>query len=260
MSTKRRRLSLIEYPSPNYSDRGGQAIQFLVLHYTGTSSLQESLDILTDKDRPIKVSSHYVVAENGDIYRLVDEKNKAWHAGISYWNGKSDLNSKSVGIEIQNAGDLHAPMPNFPAAQMNSVLTLSRQIIGRHGIRAFNVIGHSDIAPDRKQDPGEKFPWSWLASNGVGVFPAPTKSDYDASGNWDDNQVLAKLRQLGYTPNVGFKLTMTQFQRHFYPEVFATPAQVGIADTESKARLACLLRRKASADKGIATRNRKKRG
>ncbi len=252
---KSRALNFIDYPSPNFDERNGEAVEFLVLHYTGIETLEGSLERLTSKNAP-RVSAHYVEAEDGRAFRLVSEDKRAWHAGVSFWNGKTDLNSKSVGIEIQNAGDLHSPPPPFPQAQMDSVLALCQQIVRRHNIRAFNVVAHSDIAPDRKQDPGEVFPWAWLAQQGIGVWPKPLKQDYDASANWKDDDVLKRLRQYGYNPNLGLKVTLTAFQRHFHQEVFATPEKVGIADAQSKARLAALLRSKTKADKAIATRKK----
>jgi len=256
--SKRRKLAMIEYPSPNFNDRRGMPVRYLILHYTATATLQESLDILVDDKRSPKVSCHYLIAENGDVYRMVKEENRAWHAGNSSWGGATDLNTTSIGIEIQNAGGLQSPMPEFPAAQMAALTTLCQQIVKRHSIRAFNVVGHSDIAPDRKVDPGEKFNWKGLAAAGVGVYPAPIASDYEQSASWDDSQVLARLRQYGYGSGTDLKKTITQFQRHFYTELFATPSKVGLVDAETKARLACLLRKKQSADRRIETMKRKR--
>lgn len=252
---KRRLLTFIDdHPSPNFSGRNGQAVQFLVLHYTGIATLQESLDRLTEDKAP-RVSSHYLTAEDGvRVYRLVDEKNAAWHAGHSYWSGASDLNASSVGIENQNPGDRQDPMPPWPKVQTDAVIDLCRQIIKRHNIRAFNVVAHSDIAPDRKQDPGHLFDWPALAAAGVGVWPAPNQADYDNSTDWNDSDVLRRLRQYGYDPGLGLHDVLVAFQRHFHPEVFASKEKIGVADPETKARLANLLRRKQAADKGIATR------
>ena len=157
---------MILRPSPNFDARAG-AVDFLVLHYTGMQSCEAAVARLCD---PVaKVSSHYVVDEDGTTYALVGEEKRAWHAGVSYWRGVRGLNDRSIGIEIVNPGHEFGYRA-FAEAQMAAVLELSRGIIARHGIEARNVVGHSDIAPDRKQDPGELFEWKWLAGNGVGVW------------------------------------------------------------------------------------------
>lgn len=208
-------------------------------------------------DPATKVSAHYVVDEQGTVYRLVAEENRAWHAGVSYWDGKSDLNTTSIGIEIANPGD--AP---YPQAQMDAVIALSKAIVNRHKIRSFYVVAHSDIAPDRKQDPGEQFDWPSLSTNGIGVWPVPTQGDYKTSASWAEKQVQNALAKVGYRPTLDQATLLTAFQRRFQPDVFKTPSKVGIADAETKARLACLIRRKNIADalrqRASSKRRRKK--
>jgi N-acetylmuramoyl-L-alanine amidase len=237
--------SFVDRPSPNFNDRKGEAVQFLVLHYTSMATAEAAIQRLCDPASG--VSSHYVIDEQGVIYRLVGEDKRAWHAGVSYWDGKTDLNSTSVGIEIANPGD--AP---YPKAQMDSVIALSRDIVRRHKIRSFYVVGHSDIAPDRKQDPGEFFDWQLLAGQSLGVWPQPTAADYKNSAKWDDQALAKVLAKLGYRATIELPTLVTAFQRHFQPEVFKAPApagtKIGTADGETKARLACLLRRKNIAD------------
>ncbi len=239
--TKPNRLTFVERPSPNFNDRKGQSIQFLVIHCTAMATAEAAIERLCDP--ATQVSAHYVVDEQGTVYRLVAEENRAWHAGVSYWDGKSDLNFSSIGIEIANPGD--AP---YPQAQMDAVMALSNDIVNRHKIRSFYVVAHSDIAPNRKQDPGEQFNWQSLSANNLGVWPVPTQGDYKTSAKWAQKEVQSALVKLGYRPTLDQPTLLTAFQRHFQPDVFKTPTEVGIANVETKARLACLIRRKNIAD------------
>ena len=161
-------FEIIKRESPNFSSRNGLKPSILVLHYTGMKSSDEALERLCDKRS--EVSSHYVIDENGKIFQLVDENNCAWHAGVSYWRGNKNINNISIGIEIVNTGHEFGYVP-FPQIQMESVLVLSKNILNKYNIEAVNVVGHSDVAPLRKSDPGELFDWKFLAKNGVGNFP-----------------------------------------------------------------------------------------
>lgn len=239
--TKHPRLTFVERPSPNFNDRKGESVQFLVLHYTAMATAEDAIRRLCDPTTG--VSAHYVVGEDGTVYRLVAEEKRAWHAGVSFWDGATDLNSSSVGIEIANTGD--AP---YPEVQMQSVIALSKAIVNRHKIRSFHVVGHSDIAPDRKPDPGELFDWQSLAATGLGVWPVPTQADYKTSAGWTDADVQKALGKVGYRPTIDQRVLVTAFQRHFQADIFKTPGKVGIADLETKARLACLVRRKNISD------------
>jgi N-acetylmuramoyl-L-alanine amidase len=192
--------------SPNFDGREGADVAFLVLHYTGMRSCGEAVARL--RDPAAKVSSHYVVDEDGTVYALVGEENRAWHAGVSYWRGVRGLNDRSVGIEIVNPGPEWGSR-GFPLGQLEAVRDLCRGVLGRWpGIEARNVVGHSDIAPDRKQDPGELFPWAWLAGQGVGVWTDEMAAPGDF---WDD------LAAIGYDTTLPDRLVITAFQRHFLP-------------------------------------------
>lgn len=156
-------------PSPNHNDRAGP-VSLLLLHYTGMTSGEEALQRLCDPRA--EVSAHYVVDEDGTILQLVPESRRAWHAGRSYWKGERDINSRSIGIEIVNPGHENGYRP-FPDAQVAAVIELARDICARHGIAPHDVLGHSDVAPERKEDPGELFPWDRLAAAGVGLHVPP---------------------------------------------------------------------------------------
>jgi N-acetylmuramoyl-L-alanine amidase len=159
---------ILERPSPNFDRRLGP-IDILVLHYTGMQSAEAAIERLTD---PLsKVSCHWLIDEDGTVYRLVAEADRAWHAGKSFWAGERDINSRSIGIELVNPGHDWGYRP-FPPAQMTALAELATGILERHAIPAARVLGHSDVAPARKQDPGELFDWAWLAARGIGLWPA----------------------------------------------------------------------------------------
>lgn len=245
-------MTFIDLPSPNFDERA-LPISTLVLHYTGMETAQLAIERLRC---PIaKVSAHYVVDENGQVYCLVDEEKRAWHAGVSSWNGQSDLNSASIGIEIVNGGHDFG-LPEFPNAQIEQVMNLSRAILERYKINPFHVVGHSDIAPNRKQDPGEKFPWQTLAHHGVGVFPKINTSN--GPGSIDTRPLFAigqtgegvkilqtGLSQLGYglAQSGHFdeqtELVICAFQRRYRPTKID-----GIVDTQTLELLTELLRLK----------------
>lgn len=158
----------IERPSPNFDGRTGP-VDILLLHYTGMQSAGAALDRLCDP--AAKVSCHWLIDEDGTVHRLVDEGMRAWHAGQSFWAGVRDINSRSIGIELVNPGHEWGYRP-FPPAQMAALADLAAGILARHPIPAQRVLGHSDVAPTRKQDPGELFDWAWLAQRGIGLWPA----------------------------------------------------------------------------------------
>ena len=220
-------LNVVERPSPNHAPRGDQPVDILVLHYTELP-LQESLDILSDDRRDGRVSAHYVLAEEGTAYALVPEDRTAWHAGRSYWRGREALNATSIGIEIVN---LHGDRHDYPAPQIAALIELCRGIVARHpAIVPRNVVGHSDIAPQRKIDPGRRFPWKTLAAAGIGAWPRP--------GRPLDGDFQKGLQRYGYAPPVAVppREIVKAFQRHF------RPSQVdGVADPETKTLLAGLL-------------------
>ncbi|MBW6401788.1 N-acetylmuramoyl-L-alanine amidase [Roseomonas sp. HJA6] len=216
-----------DLPSPNHDARPeGIPIDMLVLHYTGMRSGQEAIDRL--RDPAAKVSSHYVVEEDGTIFRLVPEDRRAAHAGISHWRGHEALNARSIGIEIVNPGHEWGYRP-FPALQMAAVCDLCVDILGRHPIPPRNVVAHSDIAPDRKEDPGELFDWEGLARNGVGLW-----SDADPPPP-DAEAVLPLLGAIGYRTDLKLPVLVTAFQRHWMPG-----RADGIADAPTRARIAAV--------------------
>lgn len=221
-------LHIQDSPSPNQDERpAGTPIDMLVLHYTGMRSGAEAIARL--RDPLARVSSHYVVEEDGSIFRLVPESRRAWHAGLSHWRGAEGLNSRSIGIEIVNPGHEWGYRP-FPALQMAAVCDLCLGILGRHPIPAINVVAHSDIAPDRKQDPGELFDWEGLAANGVGLWPD------SAEGAPPVSDAAALLAAIGYRRDLPIDLLLAAFQRHWRPERVD-----GVADAGTLARLAGLV-------------------
>jgi N-acetylmuramoyl-L-alanine amidase len=198
----------------------------LVLHYTGMSSAAKAVRWLACAES--RVSCHYVVDEAGRVTQLVPEKLRAWHAGVSSWHGETDLNSASVGIEIQNPGHDDG-YHDFPAAQIEAVIALSRDIIARNGIPGQRVLAHSDVAPQRKIDPGEKFPWPLLAASGVGhwIVPSAVRADAASIGLGQTGPMVraaqAMFARYGYDmPASGVydrqtEAVVTAFQRHFRP-------------------------------------------
>lgn len=207
-------MTFIDQPSPNFGERrpaeegGGALIDMLVLHYTGMESGEAALDRLCDP--AAEVSAHYLVEEDGRVFRLVDEEKRAWHAGVASWRGVSDVNSRSIGIEIVNPGHEFG-YRDFPGAQMAAVETLCLEILARHPIPPRNVVGHSDIAPQRKTDPGELFDWPRLAAAGIGVWPG----DADLL-DMDRASLTCLLAEIGYD-TADFASALRAFQRHFRP-------------------------------------------
>lgn len=151
---------LHDYKSPNYgARRGGQAPSMILIHYTGMKTGKAALERLCDP--AAEVSAHYVIEENGDLYHLVDDEHRAWHAGVSEWEGETDINSASIGIELVNPGHEWGYRP-FPEVQIAALIALCRDLVATYDIPIERILGHSDVAPGRKQDPGELFPWDRL--------------------------------------------------------------------------------------------------
>jgi N-acetylmuramoyl-L-alanine amidase len=162
-------MLIFDRPSPNFGPRPPAAtIDILLLHYTGMPTAEAALDRLVDPAS--EVSCHWLIDEAGTLYRLVDERMRAWHAGKAFWAGVRNINDRSIGIELVNPGHEWGYRP-FPEAQMTALAALAAGILARHPIPPSRVLGHSDVAPDRKQDPGELFDWPWLAGRGVGLWP-----------------------------------------------------------------------------------------
>jgi N-acetylmuramoyl-L-alanine amidase len=236
-------------PSPNHGPRksGTQALprpSMIILHYTGMDSGVAALQLLTN---PLsEVSCHYLVWEDGRIFQLVPEAARAWHAGKSVWKGETDINSHSIGIEIVNGGH-RFDLPAYPAVQIEAVKSLCLDLMQRHGISAANVLAHSDIAPERKEDPGEHFPWADFAACGIGICPDPAPivdgPRYQAG---DEGQPVRALQALLAMLGFGLDLTgvydarmvsvVTAFQRHYRPQQID-----GIADLSTMMTLKAVL-------------------
>jgi len=224
------RLKVIDKLSPNFDDRT-LPVSLLILHYTGMETGEAALARLCDEKA--KVSAHYMVEEDGRIFRLVDDDKRAWHAGVSEWRGESNINSASIGVEIVNGGhDWPAQgglLPAYPDVQINAVIALCKDIMARHNIASHNVLGHSDIAPARKIDPGEHFPWAGLAAAGVGIWPANRDEDrrtlFDIGMRDRGVAILQSgLAQIGYGARISGEYDnataqiIKALQRRFRPE------------------------------------------
>jgi N-acetylmuramoyl-L-alanine amidase len=225
-------LRIAECRSPNHDARPeGAAIDILVLHYTGMRTAEEALARLCDPEA--KVSAHYTIGRDGRVYRHVPEERRAWHAGVSWWAGERNVNARSIGIELVNRGHEFGYEP-FPEAQISALIDLAHGILSRHPIPASRVIGHSDVAPARKTDPGELFPWPQLAEFGIGLWPefSPFGSGDDVSGR--------DFARLGYglAPDVDipFEAVVSAFQRHWRPSKVD-----GVLDDETAYRLGTLI-------------------
>lgn len=204
---------MLSHPSPNFDERrDGAKPSFIILHYTGMKTAADALARLCDP--AAKVSAHYTVDEDGSVYSHVEEGARAWHAGQSFWRGLTDMNTHSIGIEIVNPGHEWGYRP-YPEAQIQSVSDLCVAIMKRHGIPPENVLAHSDIAPSRKEDPGELFPWKSLAEQGIGVWLLDNSEA-------DVLDIDRALLDFGYDFTSTAAERLIAFQRHFEPEVFAS--------------------------------------
>lgn len=167
-------LAIIQAPSPNFNERQ-HPLDMLVLHYTGMKDGPTALARMREDKEP-RVSAHYMVEEDGRVFQLVPEDKRAWQAGRSWWRGDDDINSRSIGIEIVNGGHEFG-LPPYPDAQIDAVIELCQGILSRWAIPPERIVAHSDIAPDRKEDPGERFPWKRLAEAGIGLWPQPARPE-----------------------------------------------------------------------------------
>lgn len=236
-------MSIIAKPSPNYDTRNGQPVDMLVLHYTDMLSCEAAVERLCDPEAG--VSAHYVVSEAGEVFQLVEESERAWHAGESHWRGHNNINARSVGIEICNPGHSHG-YPEFPLRQMKEVVKLAQGIIDRHSIPTRNVVGHSDIAFLRKDDPGEKFDWAACARQGVGLFPFEARPLTGTElRRGDKGTMVMRLQTALANWGYGLKLDgeygektekcVIAFQRHYRPTNLD-----GVWDNECAGLLAAL--------------------
>lgn len=211
---------LIRLHSPNFNERPNSVINAIVIHSTHLS-FKESLARLTNTEA--KVSCHYLINTNGDIYQLVKDQDRAWHAGISHWRGQEGLNDTSIGIELVDTNSRGMRLKHFPLAQMQALIPLLQRLIKKYKISKHNVVAHSDIAPDRKDDPGEHFSWKKLAAHGIGAYhdvkieprkiPTPIKS------------MQALFKKYGYKIKLTGKFdkqtkeVLMAFRRHFNPKL-----------------------------------------
>ena len=236
-------MDLIPAPSSNFDARTAPP-DMIVLHYTGMPTGAAALARLRDPDA--KVSSHYLVEEGGRVFSLVAEERRAWHAGVSFWRGETNINAVSVGVEIVNPGHEFGYCP-FPAAQVDAVVELVGDIRGRWTMPDARILGHSDVAPARKEDPGELFPWKQLAEAGHGLWAEPAAAPGAPLGEGDEGPGVfafqAGLTRLGYdcAPSGVYEprtaTIVRAFQRHW------RPGRVdGVADGETRSRLMALLR------------------
>ena len=221
-------MTILDTPSPNFDERT-LPISMIVLHYTGMQDGPSALARLRDPEA--KVSAHYLVEEDGTVCRLVAEDKRAWHAGRSHWRGVTDVNSASVGIEIVNPGHEWGYRP-FTDEQIDALVPLVAAIKERHGITRGNIVGHSDIAPTRKRDPGELFPWARLAKLRL-ALPRPTRNLMDPM--WTQGGFLLALERFGYDVTDAMAAIMA-FQRRFRPELID-----GEIDAECRMILLALL-------------------
>ena len=213
------RLKVTQHPSPNHGPRKSGPVYILLLHYTGMKTADAALERLCDPEA--SVSSHFFVDEDGKVLQLVGEDRRAWHAGLAYWAGERDINSRSIGIEIHNPGHEHGYRP-FPDRQIEAVAALCGDVLTRHDIPPHRVLAHSDVAPDRKEDPGELFPWEILWREGVGHWVRPAGIGA-GSEETDISALQRKLAAYGYPVEQSgvfddqSRLVVTAFQRHFRP-------------------------------------------
>lgn len=221
---------LTRHPSPNFDARpAGTPVDMLVIHYTGMESAEDAMARLCDP--AAGVGAHYLIDEDGAVHRLVEEEMRAWHAGEAWWRGRGDVNGRSVGIELVNPGHQFGYRP-FPDPQMAACFDLSLAVLTRHPIPARNVVGHSDVAPRRKKDPGELFDWRRLAEKGIGLWPEA--SDGAGAGEIDEGGIAAMLAEVGYETE-DLALTVAAFQRHYRPALTD-----GGIDAETAERLRAL--------------------
>ena len=193
-------MEIIKFPSPNFGRRkSGKSIEFIVLHYTAIGK-EASLDRLCN---PIhEVSCHYLIDQKGVCYQLVDDSKRAWHAGKSFWRGLRDINSRSLGIELVNSGD-----EAYPKTQMESLMVLLQDLLAIHKIRPQNVLGHSDIAPSRKTDPGKWFDWRLLSENGLAILPKVS-----VPIDTDKQSFLLDAQRAGFEPEATFEQILQAFR------------------------------------------------
>lgn len=206
--------------SPNWTERSHSAApSLLVFHYTGMRSAEEAINRLCDPESG--VSAHYVIDEQGEILQLVKDRYRAWHAGVSYWKGERDINSHSIGIELVNPGHEFG-YRDFPDQQIDALIELSLMLMEKHQISSAGILAHSDIAPARKQDPGELFPWGKTAGEGVGILPVPEEEDQNLAKSLFSNQEACRevFTRIGYDPEADFADVLMAFRQRYDQALF----------------------------------------
>lgn len=233
-------MHFIDAPSPYFNDRPeGVTPSLIVLHFTGGESFEDSLEKLTQGKNGREVSAHYLIREDGVVFRLVPEEKRAWHAGRGDWNNSGDVNNLSIGIELSNRD-----RKPYTEAQLRALTELVHGIQKRHGIPPENVIGHSDLAPGRKDDPGYHFPWARLAKEGIGVMPEVKLRDtFRAAATAKNPRRLQKLlTRAGYTAeDTSLRQFISAFQQHHTPDIFTAP-RAGETPGDATARMVAQLR------------------
>lgn len=221
--------------SPNFGERkGGVKPSLIIIHYTGMETGKAALDRLCDPSSG--VSAHYFIDERGKVLNLVPDDKRAWHAGASYWRGESDINSHSIGIELVNKGHEFG-YEDFPPAQIRALVKLCQKLMKKYAISPSGVLGHSDVAPGRKFDPGEKFPWPELARKNVGLWPEPEEGDFKGGEDFD-----RLLLDFGYNPEVGPAERLYAYYQHFAPHKIDDGGALGKPCAHCAARLRALVR------------------
>lgn len=232
-------------PSPNFDSRQS-TVSLLILHYTNMPTAEQALARLCDAAS--KVSAHYLIDQHGQITQMVDEAARAWHAGVAHWAGLDDVNSASIGIELDHAGHIDGQMAAYPSPQISALVDLSRDIIARHHIAPAGVLGHSDVAPTRKIDPGEALDWRWLAAQGVGLWADDVRVEkVDTLALNAEGPAVAALQKTlaaygyGVAPDGVYgpqtQAVVSAFQRHFRPQNID-----GAADAQTQSLIYALCR------------------
>lgn len=230
--------AILQAPSPNFNARAnGKSIDLIILHYTGMTEANAARTRLCDPAS--QVSAHYVIERDGKIWQLVAESERAWHSGLSYWQGETDINSTSIGIELVNRGHQFG-YQTFPTVQITNCISLVQGIMQRHAIAPQRVLAHSDVAPQRKEDPGELFPWQSCAQNGVGFWPQATPPAIQTTiqNPMPLAEIRTMLRTIGYEcPLEGeydlpLRRILLAFQRHWLPHHLS-----GLADAPTSTML-----------------------
>lgn len=228
-------MDIQHLPSPNHDSRGNETPTLVVLHYTGMQSLESALGRL--REPSAKVSCHYLVARSGDVIQLVNEERRAWHAGIAKWGGRRAVNARSIGIELDHPG--HGGKALYPEAQSAALESLLREVMDRWEIPAKGIVGHSDVAPTRKRDPGEWLDWQRLDAAGLGIWQPPLVRGGALEGG-DLDRLLKALGRFGYSVtgsmNAASRAAVRAFQRRFRPkEVGRWPCSGGLEQVETLA-------------------------